>query len=109
MQKSKILTFIGFALKARKVKCGVNAVKTLKGSAPVMIICKTASANTFDEAVSLAKKLSAKLIVSNTYLVEDIVNKQHCKLIAIVDDGLATAVLNHLDSYFTEYSGGYDK
>ena len=109
MQKNKIVTFIGFAVRARKIKCGVNAIKTIRSSAPVLVICKTASQNTFFEAVSLAKKLSAKLIVSNTYLIEEVVNKPNCKLIAITDKGLADAVLNHLDSCFTEYSGGYDK
>lgn len=109
LEKSKVLTFIGFALKSRKVRCGVNAVKTIKGKVNLLILCKTASKNTYDDAISLAKKLSAKLVISNDYLIEDIVNKECCKLIAIEDEGLAKAIIEHLDSHFTEYSGGYVK
>ena len=108
MEKSKILTFIGFSIRARKIKCGVNAVKTLK-KAYVLIICSTASKNTFDESVSLAKKLSAKLIVCNGYVLADVICKENCKLIALTDEGLSKAVLEHLDGHFTEYSGGNDR
>lgn len=106
MEKSKVLTFIGFAIRARKVKCGVNAVKTLK-KAVVLIVCKTASKNTFDESVSLAKKLNAKLVISNDYAIADVVGKDNCKLIAVTDVALGKAILEHLDGHFTEYSGGY--
>ena len=108
MQKSKIITFIGFSIKARKVKFGVNAVKTLKGNVPLLIICHTASKNTVDECVGIAKKMSAKLIVSCAYPLEEVVSKPNCKLIAVTDVNLAKAVLDNLDSCFTEYSGGYD-
>ncbi len=106
-KKSKVLTFIGFALRARGVKCGVNAVATIKNSCEVMILCKTASNNTFDDAVKLAKKLSAKLYVSKNYLIEDVVNKQNCKLIAITNKELAVAIIENIDENFALYSGGY--
>ncbi len=103
MEKSKPLTFIGFALRARKVRSGVNAIQTLK-KVKVLVICKTASQNTFSDAVKLAKKFGAPLIVSNTYKIEDIVKKENCKLLAIQDESLGNAVLQNLDSHFQEYS-----
>ena len=109
MEKNKVVTFIGFAVRARKVKCGVNAIKTIKGNVPVIVICKTASENTFNDVVSIAKKLNATLIISENYLVEDIVHKENCKVVAITDKALATAVLEHLDTGFTKYSGGCDR
>lgn len=104
MEKSKPLTFIGFALRARKVRTGVNAIQTLKGNVKVLIICHTASENTFSDAVKLAKKFNSPLIVSNTYKVEDLVRKENCKLLAIQDESLGNAVLQNLDSHFQEYS-----
>lgn len=109
MERNKVVTFIGFAIRARKVKCGVNAIKTLKGSVPVIIICKTASQNTFDEVSQIAKKLSAQMLISEEYLVEDIVHKENCKVVAITDKALAKAVLEHSNVGFTKYSGGYGK
>lgn len=107
MEKSKILTYIGFALRARKVRQGVNAVQSLQKSVKVLILCKTASRNTFDEAVKIAKRLNSTLIISVDVKIEDVVKKEHCKLIAIEEDELAKAILNNLDSHFVKYSGGY--
>ena len=76
---------------------------------PEVIVCSTASKNTFDESVSLAKKLSAKLIVCNGYVLADVICKENCKLIALTDEGLSKAMLEHLDGHFTEYSGGNDR
>lgn len=107
MEKSKVLTFIGFSLRAKQLRCGVNAIKTIKKSVKVLILCATASDNTFDEVVKIAKKLNSTLIISVDNKVEDIVNKSHCKLLAVENESLAQAILDNLDSHFVKYSGGY--
>lgn len=98
MEKSKAITFIGFAIKARKVRCGVNAVSTLK-KAELLIVCSTSSENTFKDAIKLSKKLSAQLLVLNDIKLEDVVYKENCKLIAILDKSLSNAILNSNDSH----------
>ena len=108
MEKNKIITYVGFALRARKIKCGVNAVKTIKGKAYALIVCKSASKNTFEEAIDLAKKLSATLVISNEFLLEDVVCKPNCKLVAVTDESLGKAILDNLGGSFTAYSGGCD-
>ena len=104
MEKSKPLTFIGFAIRARKIRAGVNAIATLKGKVKVLIICQTASQNTFNDAIELSRKFGAPLVVSKTYKVEDIIKKENCKLLAIQDESLGNAVLQNLDSHFQKYS-----
>lgn len=95
----KILSYIGFALRARKVKKGVNACSTLKGKVPLFILCNSASQNTKKDAISLAKKHGSKIVVSINK-VENIVGKENCKLIAITDGELAKAILNNLNEHF---------
>ena len=107
MNNSKPLTFIGFAIKARKVRFGVNAVATLKPKIPLLILCDTASDNTKKEAVKLSNKLQSTLLITRGVKIEEIVYKENCKLIAILDDGLAKAITQNLDCHFTKYSGGY--
>ncbi|MBQ9782405.1 MAG: hypothetical protein IJW26_04415 [Clostridia bacterium] len=107
MEKSKVLTFIGFSLRAKQLRCGVNAIQTIKKNVKVLILCATASNNTFDEVVKIAKRLNSTLIISVDNKVEDIVNKSHCKLLAVENDSLAQAILDNLDSHFVKYSGGY--
>ncbi len=108
-KKSKILSLLGFAIKARQVRCGVNAVETLKGNVKVLIICSTASENTFKNAVSLKNKFGAKLIVSKDYKIEEIVNKSECKLIAVLGQVFGDAIIENLDEHFVEYSEGLVK
>ena len=105
MEKSKAFTFIGFAIKARKLRCGVNAISTLK-KADLLILCSSASENTKKDAVKLSKKLNAKLSVLNEVLLESVVYKDKCKLVAVTDNALAKAILNSGDSRFCEYQEG---
>ena len=107
--KSKVLTFIGFSVKSRNVVCGVNAVSTIKnGKAKLLIMCSTASLNTIKDIEKLSLKFKAKIIISEM-LLSDVIGKENCKLIALTDEGLSKAVLEHLDGHFTEYSGGNDR
>ena len=107
MENNKIYTYIGFAIKSRKIRCGVNSVATLKNRVPLLLLCKTASDNTFDEVLKIAKKINSKIYISKTYKVEDLVNKEHCKLIAIQDVNLAKAIIENGKDHIVEYSGGY--
>ena len=91
MINSKPITFIGFAIKARKVRFGVGAVGTLKPKVPLLIVCDSASDNTKKEVVKLATKLRSTLLIATDVKLEDIVHKEK---------------LENLDCHFTKYSGG---
>ena len=104
MQKNKVLTYIGFAKKSGNLRTGVNAISTLK-NAYVLIICQSASQNTKKDATKLSVKLSCPLIQSKLS-VEEITGKENCKLIAITDENLASAIMQYKDDNFTLISGG---
>ncbi len=103
--QSKVLSYIGFAVKAGKVRTGVNVAKTVKGRVPLMIICETASENTLKEATEIAKKLGAKMVMTHGIKVEDIFNKVNCKLALVTDNSLASAILSNLDDQFVLFGG----
>ena len=97
----KTVSYIGFAVRARKVKLGVNAAMTAKpGMIKLVVLCHTASDNTKKEAISIAKKHHAKIVLSKTYPVAELVYKENCKLIALLDKGLSQAILNNLNEHF---------
>ena len=102
MQRSKIETFIGFAIRKGRAKLGVNASATAK-KVYVFALCKTASENTAKGAVKLAKKYGAKLIVSTKKSIEEIVSKENCKVVAICDKDLAKAIIDNIGEDFIEY------
>ena len=98
--QDKIISYIGFAVKARKVKTGVNAVDTVKKGVYLLVLCASAALNTQKEALSFSKRFNCKIVVSKTYLLEDVVHKENCKLIAITDRQFANAILNNLNEHF---------
>ena len=96
----KILTYIGFALRARKITLGVNSITAERKRVYLLILCDSASENTKKDAASLARKFHAKLVVSKDYLLEEIVHKENCKLVALLDRELSKEILNHLNEHF---------
>ena len=106
MQKNKVLTYIGFAKRAGKFKTGTNAIKTVKSEVYLLIICKTASENAQKEAVKLAERFGCPLYESVNFTVEEIADKENCKLMAILDFELSKAIIANMGNDFKEFSGG---
>ncbi len=98
-KKSKAETFIGFSMRAGKVKIGTNAVATLK-KANLIIVCKTASENTKKEADKFAKKFHCSVIETLNRPLSEFVHKENAKVMAINDKQLSQAILNNLEEDF---------
>ena len=96
----KIVSYIGFALRARKIKAGVNAIGTVKRGIYLLIMGESAAPNTKKEALSLAARHHAKIVVTKDILLADIVGKENCKLVALTDRNLSRAILDNLNEHF---------
>lgn len=103
--RDKIYSYIGFAVKAGKVRLGVNAISTLKGSIPLLLLCSTASDNTKKDALKLAKKYGSVVVISKVDKLEDVFSKENCKLAAILDSSLAAAIIDNLNEKFAQFGG----
>ena len=97
--KSKAETFIGFAIRARKIREGMNSVQTLK-KAELIVCCASASDNTKKAAVKAAAKFECPIIYSKRPL-EEIVHRENDKVAAITDKSLAKAVMDSAGEDFT--------
>lgn len=91
MEKSKGETYIGFCVRARKCKIGMNAVKTLK-KAELLVVSNTASENTVSEGKKTARKLGCKMVITKEKPLEEMLHKENAKVMAITDKELAKAV-----------------
>lgn len=101
MVKSKGETYIGFAIRARKCKIGVNACATLK-RAKLVIVCKTAGESTLKEAKKLANRFSCPILTAKEKTLADITHKQNAKVMAITDAALTKAILGVKEEEFIE-------
>lgn len=105
MVKSKVETFIGFSIKARKIALGIGAITALKGGVHLVIVDGNAAKNSKDAALKFRKRFSCPLLVCKSGF-GDAVNKQDCKVAAIRDGQLAKAILDNCDGNYELYSGG---
>ncbi len=105
MAQSKVRTYIGFCIKARKITLGSNAIATLRGGVYLLILDSAAAKNSLRYALKYRRKFSCPLLVCKENF-EEVVNKQNCKLAAIRDASLAEAILNSGDINYELYTGG---
>ncbi len=99
--KTKLETFIGFVMRARAFKIGVNAVATLK-RANLILVCKTASENTVKDALKLARRFRCKTLRSVNKSLSEYVYRDNAKVMAITDAKLTQAILANADEEFIE-------
>ena len=107
MTKSKIESYIGFAIRARKIRLGSGAISTLRGGVDLLILDGTAAKNSQRLALKFKNRFSCPLIVCESGF-SDLVGKPDCKLAAICDKSLSGAILDNLDGNFRLYLSGGD-
>ena len=102
--KVKAETFIGFSVRARKIRFGFNTLATLK-KAYVILVCKTAAKNTVKAAFKYAKKYGCKVFRTNNKTLSDLSHKDGVKIAAITDYSLAKAVMDNAAEDLAEITG----
>lgn len=105
MAKNKVETYIGFCVKARKILLGSGVVDTAKSGVFLILVCSTASENTFKLALKYKNRFSCPLVICKCGL-ENAVNKPNCKIAAIKDESLAHAIVENVCDEYELYAGG---
>lgn len=99
----KVEAYLGFCLRARKIALGSGSIDVLKKGVYLIIVCSTASENTFKLAVKYKNRFSCPLIVCKCGL-ENAVHREGCKVAAVRDYELAQAILNNADGDYELYT-----
>ena len=102
--KSKVATFIGFAIRKGSYKIGVNAIFTLK-KANLLILCKSAGRDTTRQALKLSKRFNCKLIRTKSEPLSTFTFRENAKLMAITDGALSVAIFSNSENEFIEVLG----
>lgn len=99
MTRSKIETFIGFSIRARKLVAGTNAISFAKGIR-LIILCHTGSENAKKQALCYAKKYHVPLILTKEKTLSELVNKNNCKMCAILDKNFADSIIRNINQEY---------
>ena len=108
MERSKIETYLGFCIRARKISCGVDNIETERKGV-FLIVCDGAiSPNSFKTLEKAQEKFSCPLLITSPDALGGLLHKPAVKAVAIKDKNLALAMLSasESESQFKLYSGG---
>ncbi len=90
----KIISYIGFAIKANHVITGQTAIKLAKKQINLILVSSNASENLKSLARNVANKHACECIVTKPDL-EDLTHIKDIKIIALTDENLAKAIINN--------------
>ncbi|MDY2880427.1 MAG: hypothetical protein SOT34_05775 [Candidatus Borkfalkiaceae bacterium] len=106
-KKSKIFTYLGFAIKAGKLKTGLNTIETVKKGAYLVLVCKTASENTAKEGVRAAERFRCPAMQTVKQTLGELTNVPNLKIAAVTDKNLAEAIVKYQEEELTGLTGGH--
>jgi ribosomal protein L7Ae-like RNA K-turn-binding protein len=106
---NKIFSYVGFAKRALKLKAGTNAIKTVKKGVYLLMVCETASQNALKEALKLSERFGCPIYKSCGFTLENLINKENCKLVAILEPELAKAIILNAGEDLIDISGGINE
>ena len=92
---SKIKTYIGFAIKSRKIKFGVDDILKLK-NASLIIVSDSLAESGMKKLEGFAERKSIELIKFNESDFLELIQNISIKATAILDENLAEAIKKNL-------------
>ena len=108
MEKSKIETYLGFCIRARKIALGADDIEKQKKSVFLLVCDESISPNSFKTIEKAREKFACPLLITPTDTLGALLHKPAVKAVAIKDKNLALAILSVVNGepQFKLYSGG---
>ncbi len=91
---NKIISYIGFAIKAKKIIIGQSHLKRTDKKIYLILVCHTASDNLINLAKNLSIKNNCDFIITKCKL-EDLTKIYSVKIIGITDENLSKAIIEN--------------
>ena len=98
--KSKIETYLGFAVKSGNIILGIDSIEYTKKRIYCIIICNTASKNLEKDVFKISDKHRVPIVRVSQGTLGDVLYKENCKVAAITDKQLSKAILENIDSMY---------
>lgn len=91
---NKIISYIGFAIKSKKVIVGQTMIKSSKNKIYLVLVCNTASQNLIDLGHSVAKKHDCPVIITKESL-DELTHIKDVKIVGLLDENLSKAIFEN--------------
>ncbi len=94
---NKIISYIGFAVKAGKFISGQTSLKTTRKQLHLILVCNMASDNLKNLANNVATKHGCQVIITKPSL-EELTKMENIKIFGITDESLSNAIILNKES-----------
>lgn len=95
LNSQKIITYIGFAIKSRNIKYGVDDILKLK-KASLILVSETLTSSGMNKINNYVNRTKTDMILLKGDEFSKIINNPSIKVAAILDDNLAEAIKKNL-------------
>ncbi len=108
MGNSKIETYLGFCVRARKIIFGVEMIERQKKGVYLLLCDGTIGKNSLKPTLQAKEKFNCPLLQTDAGVLGEALHRPAVKAVAITDQHLASAILSVVDSepQYKFYSGG---
>ena len=94
MGRSKIETYLGFCLRARKLLLGTDNVENAKRNVYLLMADESLSDNAFKILIKAQEKFACPLLQCDSGFIGECLHRYGVKAIAVQDKNLATAIMD---------------
>lgn len=96
----KIESLIGFAVRANKIIYGMDNIETLHRKRFLIMVCATLAERTLKRVQMSAKERKLPIVRVKHKLLEELVHKTQCKVIALTDNQMSQAVMKYVNENY---------
>lgn len=93
---NKIKTYLGFAVKARKLTYGIDALERNMRGVKLLLVSKTAAQNSYDKALLMASRAQKPVLVVDD--LSETLHRPGCKVAGLSDTSLAGAIIKNAEN-----------
>lgn len=108
MEKSKIETYLGFCVRARKIVFGIDEIEKQKKGVYLIVCDGALGDNSLKVAKKTQERLACPIIITKKGELGELLHKPTVKTVAIKDNHLASAIIQTAETDYEviSYSGG---
>ena len=96
MNINKVKTYIGFAIKSRKIIFGYDNIISYNKKQNLILVSPTSSDKVSEKLIKFASINNIK-IIKTSETVEELVGRENCKMISIIDESLSNAIIKEIE------------
>ncbi len=106
MEKSKVGSYLGFCIRARKILFGVDNVEKQRKGVYLLITDEKISENSFKAMIKAKEKFACPHLIAKSGVLGELACRPSVKAVGITDEHLAGAIVSVANGDLFKFHGG---